>query len=358
MMQARKPVRDVLAVQVLGLQQSLRRRGFVVRGKHCAPAWRPDLDSIYIQLWVLVVGRIAFREFKAMLRVIAILGWVGVTLLGCVEAEPDDPLGTAHFYSSASRPFGTDYGPPAAPASGGTNAGAAGAAGADQPIGGMGAAAMPAPNVTAGAGAAPMASGTGGGGAGGGAGTAPEQPIAGTDSAPTAGSEAPAEAGTGGTAEPRPDAPPGTLMVSVTTAAGGGRYAPRNCGAIWIETASGEFVKTIERWAAIRVGDLRAWNQASGGWGFSLFGSSTSPDAVDAVTAATLTRHQPHSPTWSFKDASGAVVPDGTYKVKMEVADGRSVVSEVTFTKGPEPETVSAPAGGQGYTSFTVTYAP
>jgi hypothetical protein len=158
--------------------------------------------------------------------------------------------------------------------------------------------------------------------------------------------------------EPGPDTTPGTLMVSVTTAAGGGRYAPRNCGAIWIETGSGQFVKTIERWAAIRVGDLRTWNQASGGWGFSFFGSSTSPDAVDAVTAATLTRHQAHNPTWTFKDGTGMVVPDGTYKVKMEVADGRSVVSEVTFTKGPEPQTVSAPAGGQGYTSFTVTYTP
>jgi hypothetical protein len=285
-----------------------------------------------------------------MLRAVAITGCIGVTLFGCVESQPDDALGKAEFFSSTPRPLGADYGAPADTATAGT--GVAGTAAVGQPIGGMGAATTPIPSVTAGSSATPM---TPAGGSGGGAGTTPE-PTAGTGPMSTGGSNA--QGGAGAMAEPRPDTTPGTLMVSVTSAAGGGRYAPRNCGAIWIETASGEFVKTIERWAAIRSGDLRAWNQASGGWGFSFFGSSTSPDAVDAVSAATLTRHQAHSPTWTFKDASGMVVPDGTYKVKMEVADGRSVVSEVTFTKGPEPQTVSAPAGGQGYSSFTVTYAP
>lgn len=285
-----------------------------------------------------------------MLRAVAITGCIGVTLLGCVESQPDDALGTAEFFNSAPRPLGVDYGAPADTATAGTNASAAGTVAAGQPLGGMGAATTPIPNVNAGSSATPMTSGTGGSG-----GTTAE-PTAGTGSMSTGGSNA--QGGAGAMAEPRSDTTPGTLMVSVTSAAGGGRYAPRNCGAIWVETASGEFVKTIERWAAIRSGDLRAWNQASGGWGFSFFGSSTSPDAVDAVSAATLTRHQAHNPTWTFKDGSGMVVPDGMYKVKMEVADGRSVVSEVTFTKGPEPQTVSAPAGGQGYSSFTVTYAP
>jgi hypothetical protein len=284
-----------------------------------------------------------------MLRAIAMLGCVGVTLFGCVESQPEDALGNAAFYNGASRPLGTDYGAPAGTATSGASA--AGTTAAAQPIGGMGAA-MSGPSLTAGTAATPMNPATGGSGGGGGT-TA--EPAAGTG--PAAAGRG-GQGGAGGMTEPGPDTTPGTLMVSVTTAAGGGIYAPRNCGAIWIETGSGEFVKTIERWAAIRVGDLRTWNQASGGWGFSFFGPSTSPDAVDAVTAATLSRHQAHNPKWTFKDGSGMVVPDGTYKVKMEVADGRSAVSEVTFTKGPAPQTVSAPAGGQGYTSFTVTYAP
>jgi hypothetical protein len=138
----------------------------------------------------------------------------------------------------------------------------------------------------------------------------------------------------------------------------GGRYSPRNVGAIWIEDGSGKFVKTIERWAAIRSGDLRRWSSASGGWGFSFFGApSASPDAVDAVTAATLTTHKAHNPTWTMKDGSGAVVADGSYKVVLEVADGSNAVTELMFTKGPMAQTVTAPAG-RGFASFTATYTP
>jgi hypothetical protein len=117
-------------------------------------------------------------------------------------------------------------------------------------------------------------------------------------------------------------------------------------------------VKTIERWAAIRVGDLRTWNQRSGGWGFSFFGTSSSPDAVDAVSAATLTSHRAHTPTWAMKDVMGMVVPDGAYKVVLEVADGSNGTAEVMFQKGPMAQTVMAPAGGRGYSSFSVTYTP
>jgi hypothetical protein len=148
------------------------------------------------------------------------------------------------------------------------------------------------------------------------------------------------------------------LTVSVTSKAIGGRYQPRNYGAIWIENSSGQFVKTIERWAGIHVADLRAWNAASGGWGFSFFGgASSSPDAVDAVSSATARSHIAHSPSWSMKDVSGSVVPDGTYKVRLEVAYGTAGTADLTFTKGPMPQTVNA-AGGQGFTSFSATYTP
>ena len=59
-----------------------------------------------------------------------------------------------------------------------------------------------------------------------------------------------------------------------------------------------------------------------------------------------------------MKNVDGMVVPDGDYKVVLEVADGSNATGEVMFTKGPMPQTVSASAGGRGYTSFTVTYTP
>jgi hypothetical protein len=58
-----------------------------------------------------------------------------------------------------------------------------------------------------------------------------------------------------------------------------------------------------------------------------------------------------------MKDVSGSVVPDGTYKVRLEVADGTAGTADLTFTKGPMPQTVNA-AGGQGFTSFSATYTP
>lgn len=198
----------------------------------------------------------------------------------------------------------------------------------------------------------PVDGGTGGTG---GASTAGTSGVAGVDIG-TAGT---GTAGAGGSdaAPPPPASGPGMLTVNLTSAAVGGRYAPRNVGAIWIETSSGQFVKTIERWAVIRVSDLRSWNGASGGWGFEFFGASTSPDAVDVVTGATLISHQSHTPTWAMKDGAGMVVPDGSYKVVVEVADGSNGTAEVMFDKGPMAQTVMGPAG-RGIASFSVTYTP
>lgn len=168
-----------------------------------------------------------------------------------------------------------------------------------------------------------------------------------------AGSSAAAAAGTGGTGaspggersgstEPPPEPPtepsgPGMLTVSFTSVGPGGRYAPRNCGAVWIEDASGKFVKTIERWTAIRERYLENWSMASGGWGFSIFGGSSgdNPDQVDVVSAGTLSRHQMHMSSWNMKDVDGEVVPDGMYTVVVEVSEGTSGVGRVEFVKGP-----------------------
>ncbi|MDD9944782.1 MAG: DUF2271 domain-containing protein, partial [Myxococcales bacterium] len=148
---------------------------------------------------------------------------------------------------------------------------------------------------------------------------------------------------------------PGMLTVSFMSKGPGGRYAPRNCGAVWIEDENGQFVKTIERWTRIRQSYLRNWNRASGGWGFSFFGGSTdNPDQVDVVTAGTLRNHEMHMSTWNMKNVDGEVVPDGKYSVVVEVSEGNPGVDRVEFEKGPMPQMITG--DGSVFSNMTVNY--
>lgn len=127
--------------------------------------------------------------------------------------------------------------------------------------------------------------------------------------------------------------PPTELSFSVLTKSLAGRYAPRNIGAIWIEDASGRWVKTLAVWAFIRERYLTRFRAASGG------------NRVDAVTSATLGQHTTHSVTWDLADANGAPVPDGDYRVVIETTDRDATgdSAEVAFTKGPSPLVLMPP---------------
>lgn len=155
---------------------------------------------------------------------------------------------------------------------------------------------------------------------------------------------------------PEEPAGPGMLTVAFKSKGPGGRYAPRNCGAVWIEDESGDFVKTIERWTAIRERYLEHWTSASGGWGFSFFGNTgQNPDQVDVVTAGTLSSHQMHMSTWNMKDVDGEVVPDGKYTVVVEVSEGSSGVGRVEFVKGPMEQMLTGESSV--FTDMKVTYS-
>jgi hypothetical protein len=147
------------------------------------------------------------------------------------------------------------------------------------------------------------------------------------------------------------------LTVSFTSKGPGGRYAPRNCGAVWIEDESGKFVKTIERWTAIRERYLENWSMASGGWGVSFFGGSTGtkPDQVDVVSAGTLSRHQMHMSNWNMKNVEGQVVPDGKYTVVVEVSEGNAGVGRVDFVKGPMAQMLQGES--PVFSNMTITYS-
>src|SRR3954469_16780279 len=106
-----------------------------------------------------------------------------------------------------------------------------------------------------------------------------------------------------------PAAAQGVTARFQTTPAGG-PYAPRNVVAVWVEDSGGNFVKTIGRWAAQRKQYLLQWTAKAG------------PNDADAVTGATRGDHLNFiQATWNLQNKQNVVVPDGTYTIRMELAD-------------------------------------
>ncbi len=120
------------------------------------------------------------------------------------------------------------------------------------------------------------------------------------------------------------DSPLSALRVVVRTTAVGGRYAPRNVGAIWIETSAGAYVKTVKRWANRRKGYLTSYMAVTGG------------DVTDAVSGATLSSHITHDVTWDLTDRNRCEIPPGNYRVAIELTDGNmtGAALRIPFTKG------------------------
>jgi hypothetical protein len=77
-------------------------------------------------------------------------------------------------------------------------------------------------------------------------------------------------------------------------------FDPNNIVAVWIETPSGKFVRTLAQWAETRKQYLLAWNASSKG------------NNVDAVTGATFINHGTRTVSWDLRDVNRAKVPNGT----------------------------------------------
>lgn len=142
----------------------------------------------------------------------------------------------------------------------------------------------------------------------------------------------------GGGADLAPPASACSLRVAVTTLAAGGKYAPRNIGAIWISDGGDRFVKTLAVWAEKRAKYLQAWNASTAA--AMLPGNRT-----DAISSATQSAHGPRSATWNCKDSSGQLRSPGAYKICFELTDrdGAGPSHCVPFTTGAMPWNVSPP---------------
>jgi hypothetical protein len=142
-----------------------------------------------------------------------------------------------------------------------------------------------------------------------------------------------------------------SLSVSVTTTQPGGKYRPRNVGAIWIADSTGAFVKSLDVWGNRRLSHVTAWTAATKAAGVS-------GNKVDAVSSATLSAHRTHNVTWNCKDYTGTVAPDDTYRVYFEVTDSNSAGPNhfETFTKGPSAATVQGNA--TNFNGIVLTFQP
>jgi hypothetical protein len=143
-----------------------------------------------------------------------------------------------------------------------------------------------------------------------------------------------------------------SLAITATTTTAGGTYAPKNVVAVWVEDSGGAFVKTIQRWANVRKGNLVAWTQKAG-----------AADA-DAVSGATRADHAtPLSITWDLRNKIGNVVPDGTYTIRMELADTNTTTTTpnhegtFTFVKGTAPQNQTA-LTNNGFTNVSINFTP
>lgn len=123
-----------------------------------------------------------------------------------------------------------------------------------------------------------------------------------------------------------------SLAVTVTTASPGGRYSPRNIGAIWISDSSDRFIKTLNVWADKRAKYLKKWNEVT-------TAAKVPASRTDAISGATKTSHGVRTGAWNCTNTSAMKVADGDYKVCFELTDydGQGPYECVAFTKGPAP---------------------
>ncbi len=83
-----------------------------------------------------------------------------------------------------------------------------------------------------------------------------------------------------------------SLAITVTTSSAGGRYSPRNIGAIWVSDSSNRFIKTLNVWADKRAKYLKQWNQATAA-------ASVPASRTDAISGATKSSHGVRTGTWN-----------------------------------------------------------
>lgn len=139
----------------------------------------------------------------------------------------------------------------------------------------------------------------------------------------------------------------GNLTVSTLTSAAGGNYAPRNIVAIWVEDASGNFVKTLLVYANTYKQYLTHWKTKS------------QYNRVDAISGATVNSHATRVCTWDGTNTTGVVVPDGTYRICFELTDKNATGNYSYFEIEKDSVAHSlSPANVPSFSNISITWIP
>src|SRR5688572_15687927 len=97
-------------------------------------------------------------------------------------------------------------------------------------------------------------------------------------------------------------------------------YTPNNVVALWIQNAAGQHVRTVGIWSAVRTQHLISYVAASG--------TAIESLPPDAVSGASRVNHADAlTALWNLKDKNNTVVPDGTYTIRVEFAEGNATAA-------------------------------
>ncbi len=126
----------------------------------------------------------------------------------------------------------------------------------------------------------------------------------------------------------------GLVEFSFATKPTDGKYSPEHVLAVWVTDTSGNFIKTLKIQGQKMKFFLSSWL------------TDSELNEVDAVTTATLKKHQTHTVTWDCSDTTGTVVPDGIYRIHVEFTEenGQGPVippNYVEFEKGDESVSIT-----------------
>lgn len=149
----------------------------------------------------------------------------------------------------------------------------------------------------------------------------------------------------------------GSVQITFTTTTSGGNYAPNNVVAAWVQNGAGTHLRTVGLWSAVRTQHLVSYRAAAG-----INDSNALP--ADAVSGASRLNHQGAlTVIWNLRDKAGNIVPDGTYTIRLELADENATTAAqnnqatFTFVKGATPQTQTGLTQG-GFTGVTIDFDP
>jgi len=136
--------------------------------------------------------------------------------------------------------------------------------------------------------------------------------------------------------------------------------ASKNVMAVWIQTSTGTFVKTKLRNLGSGTKDhLPTWAVNAGGTAGN--GMAAACSVVDATSGATLTSFGTKTIVWNGTDVTGALVPDGAYKVTIQSTwnhgTGSTVTTSFNFTKGIAADS-QTPANTTSFTGISLNWVP